>query len=523
MNEPRTIDRPATLRRVVDEDAAHAAAPSAWFAALASLAVVSVALLGLYWSAAASAIAVWYNSRAYNHGFLILPIVLYLIFERRAKLGALAPTPFPWALLLLLPAGAGWLIAKLVGIVEGQQLMLIVSLQALLLSLLGRRIYHVLRFPFLYLFFLVPTGDFLVPYLQDFTAWFVVTGLRLSNVPVYSDGFLIAIPNGNFYVAEACAGLRFLIAMVALGVLFADVTFRSALRKICFVTLCFVVPVIANGIRAYGIVLIAYLTNDQLAIDADHLLYGWLFFALVMLALIFVGTRFRDGRAEPYRPVLPNAPVGPPTRIAAVALIGLLLIALPPAYAAYLGRLPAEHSGTLALPQAASPWVADEAPSDWHPSFPGADLKAQGGFRNGSQRVELFIAYYVRQTDDKKLVSTANTLLGDGEGDILGRSTVVLTIGGERVPVTATQISLPDRKRRIVLSVYWVADRFATDPIKAKLLEARSELLGRPREAAFIGFATAVDGDLAPDSAILADFAAHLPPLAPMLRAVVGR
>src|SRR5438128_899047 len=82
----------------------------------------------------------------------------------------------PGALLLLLPTGAVWLIAKLVGIVEGQQLMIVVSLQALLLAVLGRRIYQVLRFPFLYLFFLVPTGDFLVPYLQDFTAWFVVAG-----------------------------------------------------------------------------------------------------------------------------------------------------------------------------------------------------------------------------------------------------------------------------------------------------------------------------------------------------------
>jgi exosortase A len=515
------MDRTTGGRR--PDAAATRAGAALWPAALASLAVVAAALIGFYWTAAASAVAVWYNSRAYNHGFLILPIVLYLIFERRRKLRTLIPTPFPLALLLLLPSGAIWLIAKLVGIVEGQQLMLIVSLQALLLAVLGRRIYHVLRFPFLYLFFLVPTGDFLVPYLQDFTAWFVVTGLRLSSIPVYSDGFLIAIPNANFYVAEACAGLRFLIAMVALGCLFADISFRSPLRKFGFVALCVVVPVIANGIRAYGIVLIAYLTDDQLAIDTDHLLYGWLFFALVMVALIAIGTRFRDGGTERDRPALASTPEVAPSRVIFVALIGLLLIGLPRAYAAYLGRQPVARLATLSLPHPATPWVADDAPAVWHPSFPGADLTVQGGFRNSDRRVELFIAYYLRQTDDRKLVSAANSLLGDGEGDVLGRSIAPLTIGDERVPVTATQIALPDHKRRMVFSVYWVGDRFETDPIKAKLLEAQAELLARPREAAFIGFATDFDGDPAPDNATLADFAAHLPPLGPTLRAVVGR
>jgi len=525
MGEPQAIHRPGAARRGPHSTAPHAAdiGSSAWLVALVSLAVVSIALLGFYWSAAASAVAVWYNSRAYNHGFLILPIVLYLIFERRRNLEGLAPAPWPLALLLLLPAGAGWLIAKLVGIVEGQQFMLVVSLQAILLAVLGRRIYHVLRFPFLYLFFLVPTGDFLVPYLQNFTAWFVVTGLRLSSVPVYSDGFLIAIPNSSFYVAEACAGLRFLIAMIALGFLFADVTFRSMPRKICFVALCVVVPVVANGIRAYGIVLIAYLTNDQLAVDTDHILYGWLFFAIVMALLIYIGTRFRDGKAQHDRPTAASTPAGPASRVVAVAVSGLVLIALPRAYGAYLDHVPAERFGTLALPQVALPWIADGAPVDWHPSFPGADLKVQGGFRNGSKRVELFIAYYVRQTDDKKLVSAANSILGEGDGDVLARSSTTLTIGDEIVPFTATQIALPDRKRRMVFSVYWVADRFETDPIKAKLLQAKSELLARHRDAAFVAFSTDFDSDPAPDTASVADFAAHLAPLAPTLRSVVGR
>jgi exosortase len=77
---------------------------------------------------------------------------------------------------------------------------------------------------------LVPSGAFLVPALQAFTAHFAVAGLHILSIPVYSTGALIEIPAGTFAVAEACAGLRFLIAAVAFGVFFAILTLGSVHR-----------------------------------------------------------------------------------------------------------------------------------------------------------------------------------------------------------------------------------------------------------------------------------------------------
>jgi exosortase len=74
--------------------------------------------------------------------------------------------------------------------------------------------------PLLYLFFLVPSGEFLVPKLQEFTASLAIGGLQIVGVPVYSDGIFIQIPEGAFVVAEACAGLRFLVASIAYGAIF---------------------------------------------------------------------------------------------------------------------------------------------------------------------------------------------------------------------------------------------------------------------------------------------------------------
>ena len=123
----------------------------------------------------------------------------------------------------------------------------------LLFAVLGGTVYRRLIAPFLYLYFLVPSGDYLIPTLQDFTGRFAVAGIQLLSIPVYSDGNTIEIPAGTFTVAEACAGLRFLVASIALGVFYATEIYDSWLRRTIFIALCVIVPVIANGLRAFGL------------------------------------------------------------------------------------------------------------------------------------------------------------------------------------------------------------------------------------------------------------------------------
>src|SRR5215472_5397034 len=307
-------------------------ARSNWPTALAALALIGAVLLLLHVPEATGAVRVWYESTAYNHGFLIIPIVAYLIWERRHLLAEAAPRPFLWVAPLIPVVGAVWLVAQLIGLLEAQQLFLIITVQLALLTVLGWRVYRILAFPFLYLFFLVPTGEFLVPYLQDFTARFAIQALRITGVPVYSDGFLIAIPNNTFYVAEACAGLRFLIATIAFGFLFADFAFRSLWRKACFMAACCIAPIIANGLRAYGIILLAYVTDGQLAAGVVHVLYGWIFFSIVTVAIMGIGWLFHED-GPPFRTV-PAAAHATATRTQFVvgATIVLCVVAMPHAY-----------------------------------------------------------------------------------------------------------------------------------------------------------------------------------------------
>ena len=153
--------------------------------------------------------------------------------------------------------------------------------QVMVLGVLGWRLYRLLLGPFLYLFLLVPSGEFLVPSLQDITTKFVVWLLALFQVPTFSDGIVISIPEGDFIVAEACAGLRFLITSIAFAVFFSMMVYRSWWRRAAFLSLSVIVPVFANGVRTWGIIELAHRTNDVTAIEADHVIYGWSFFSAI--------------------------------------------------------------------------------------------------------------------------------------------------------------------------------------------------------------------------------------------------
>jgi exosortase A len=269
-------------------------------AVLPPLILCLVALGWLFGQEIDNAITVWTSSTAYNHCFLVLPIAAWLAWERRGLLPGLPVRPLPWAGLLAVPLAVMWFASERLGIMEGRQLAALGIVEVTVLTLLGWPMVWAFAAPLIYLVFLVPFGAFLTGTLQDFTVRFVVAGLDVLGITNFADGMTIEIPEGVFYVAEACAGLRFLIAAVAFGVLYAMMLYRSPWRRLTFVGVSVVVPIIANGFRALGIVVAGHVIGSAEAAAADHILYGWLFFSLVILLLILAGLPFRQDGVAPY-------------------------------------------------------------------------------------------------------------------------------------------------------------------------------------------------------------------------------
>jgi exosortase A len=300
---------------------------------------LGVALLGLlFHTEAAAAVQTWIDSTAYSHCFFVIPIAAYLAWERRQMVAGIPIVPMPAAVLLVLPLSFVWLVAERVGIMEGRQLVAMTILEVLFAAVLGWRMFRVLAAPLLYLFFLVPFGAFVTPALQNFTAGFIDIGLSVLGIPHYSNDYVIEIPAGSFYVAEACAGLRFLIASIAFGVLYSLLIYRSMARRLSFLAASIIIPIIANGFRALGIVVLGQVLGSAQAAAADHIIYGWVFFSVVLMLLILAGLPFREDMAQQARaslPVLSAAPSGRP-----LLVVGMLVAvaALGPAVAIWLNH-----------------------------------------------------------------------------------------------------------------------------------------------------------------------------------------
>ena len=161
-------------------------------------------------------------------------------------------------------------------------------------AIFGTATLRALAYPLAFLFFAVPFGEFLMPRLIDWTADFTVLAIRASGVPIFREGNSFLIPSGRWSVVEACSGLRYLIASVMVGVLFAYLSYRSAWRRALFILASIAVPIVANWLRAYMIVMLGHLSGNRIAVGVDHLIYGWIFFGLVMALLFLVGSRQRE-------------------------------------------------------------------------------------------------------------------------------------------------------------------------------------------------------------------------------------
>jgi exosortase/archaeosortase family protein len=117
---------------------------------------------------------------------------------------------------------------------------------------------------------------------------------ELTGIPVFRDGLYFSLPTGNWSVIEARSGLNYLIASLTLGVLYSYLTYRSLKKRLIFVLAITLFSIIANGLRAYGIVIIGHLTNMNSGISGDHAFWGWLFYGFFVFWIFYLGNIWAD-------------------------------------------------------------------------------------------------------------------------------------------------------------------------------------------------------------------------------------
>ena len=487
--------------------------PQAWRQALPALLLLLGWIFFLYRDTAVAMVSTWSRSETFTHGFLVPPIVLWLVWRERRSLAVQIPRSAPAALGATACVAVVWLLGELAAAHAVTQTAFVGLLVLAVPALLGGAVARLIAFPLGFLFFAVPVGDFLLPQLMEWTADFTVYALRLSGIPVYREGLNFVIPSGSWSVVEACSGVRYLIASVTVGTLFAYLNYQSTQRRLLFVLVSLIVPIVANWLRAYLIVMLGHLSDNKLAVGVDHLIYGWVFFGVVIMLMFLIGARWAEPEKMTVARGASKAFVTASQSSRVLWKTGALfaLLATLPQFIVWALDPPASADPVqLAAPQALTPnWQIDRSVGvEFKPSFRNPSAEFNAHYADHGRSVGLYLGYYSQQDYSRKLISSSNVMVAsdDPQWARVSSGSRALTVGDKVISVRTAALRRTARTdptpegRLIAWQIYWVNGTLTAHDYLAKAYGVFYKLLGRGDEAAVIIVYTLQDqpGDAEP-------------------------
>ncbi|MDP5131748.1 MAG: exosortase [Paraglaciecola sp.] len=449
----------------------------------------------LFSSSLWSAVNIWWISEIFNHCFFIIPGAIFLIYLERKRL---ASCRFKPNFLLLVPI-LGLLLLYGLGLAGDVQLFMHVatfcSLPLIIWMLIGNQAARIIAFPLGFMLFSIPVGEELIPWLQSITADMSVELLKLTQIPVFRTGLYIQIPGGTFLVAEACSGISFFIACIVIGALYTHLNIRSKSKKIVFIVISILYPIIANALRVYGIILTAHLTDMEYAAGADHIIYGGVFFSIVIISLLFIGELFRT-KGPTSNELNPETALDGSTRqISLKATVSLLIVLLVAQvwYQSIEKRLIFAESSdsSLRLPAGFTDYANDEY-LVWNPQFNDSTVQSLGFIGTKEPNaLEFFVAYY--QTGRGELISSMNRLYHQDNWTIMSSSKRYL---GD-TSIFYEEISDSVGNIRLLASWYLVDGDIFIDRRLAKLQQIINIMIGKSADASILAISQTISKDTA--------------------------
>ncbi len=263
-------------------------------------------LLGLvlvYWRVIQKLVYDWGHDDNYSHGFLIVPLALYFVWERREQLQALEIRPSWFGLVVF----AGSLAVLLAGLLGAElfltRISLIGAVAGILLFLMGWAHMRALSFPLAFLLLMVPLPAIIFNQitfpLQLLASQAGASVISAAGIPVLREGNLIVLANTTLEVAEACSGIRSLITLITLALVYGyfvdSRTWFRALLVLCAIP----IAIVANGARVAGTGIAAHWFGREAADGFFHEFSGWIVFLIafaMMLAVHWVFSRIAGVR-----------------------------------------------------------------------------------------------------------------------------------------------------------------------------------------------------------------------------------
>jgi exosortase len=270
--------------RPTDRSSSQLPWPPLWQAA-----VIAGLLLWIYIPTLTHLIAQWWNDPNFSHGFFVPAFSAFVIWQERSRLASLTPFPSWWGLLFL---GFG-LCVLVVGQMGAElflsRLSLLIVLGGLIVLFLGWNYFRALLFPWAFLLLMIPIpaivfNELTFP-LQLLASKVASTTLPWMGVPVLREGNVIILPAMALEVAEACSGIRSLMSLATLAVIYGYLMERRVAVRALLALASIPIAVAANSLRIVGTGLLVQYWDPEKAQGFFHEFSGWLIFVVSLLLL----------------------------------------------------------------------------------------------------------------------------------------------------------------------------------------------------------------------------------------------
>lgn len=449
--------------------------------------------LGLVWASVIFAlrehvllvVESWEKLPSHAHGYVVLAVVAYFSWKKRHILRRVSFAPSYVGMVFFLLSGAAAYVGELVSAAVVAQFAVVFMLIGSTWAVLGYQAFRNLLGPLSFLFFAIPFGHDILPTLMDWTANATVAGLRASGIPVLQQDRHFVIPSGSWSVIEACSGIRYLFTSFFVGSIFAYLTYQRWYKRLVFIAAMVLLSLFANWLRAYAIVLIAHLTDNQWGLGLSHLAFGWVIFGVVVITAFMIGDRWRD--PPPVGDATPQVRQTALPRIMAAALLTSAIafgwrlgpanmvnhVSIDPLplqldLSQSLGKLPTVQPGLAML----------------EPSFIGATAIHQGDYLYAGEVARIYLAYYRNQKQGQELVNVKSQIESSKTWEWRGNRK--LHAISSLLPSLKTEKYTHADTVALATTLYWVGGYITQSEVRSKFFQAFNLLRGQGDDGAAI-------------------------------------
>jgi exosortase len=251
--------------------------------------VLAALLLWMYWPTLAHLVAQWWSDPNFSHGFFVPLFSAFVIWQERSRLAMVRVHPSWWGLAFVV-AGLGMLVLGQMGAeIFLSRASLLIVLAGLIVLFLGWRLFRELLFPWAFLFLMIPIPTIVFNQitfpLQILASKVASTMLPWMGVPVLREGNVIILPAMALEVAEACSGIRSLMSLLTLAVIYGYLMEPKNSIRVFLTVASIPIAVAANSFRIVGTGLLVQYWDPAKAQGFFHEFSGWLIFVISLLML----------------------------------------------------------------------------------------------------------------------------------------------------------------------------------------------------------------------------------------------